>query len=520
MTVKQETTPNTSNSEMAAATASKLFLDSRMQDEEGFRESFKATFAGFDRMSDKIAFLRMISDEADGVLWDRDARYYAGVKFTLDSLERLSADTDQHRLLRIVAQLDYDRMIHKKSALDAGIEYYDDDSPLASTMEAMNYFYKAPDNTALDEEYRQLYLEDGDSMHAVGPDMVAVYDIYFNVKQLYVDGQNVLSAGLVTDEHLSMLKVLHDPKVGAQISDQLAFCTTDIPFQQQLALLSYMDGASSQTYDRLCQQIRNSDNKQQLIDAFLATEFGDDLGDIILTLTEREPSSQMIEHLQSIRQDGSRIARHFGEDQDIDSMVATAFIKRATELLALAEVDGYAAVAEEIGELREVIHEIAVAIETDKFSVHEATTQYGTLRAAKSPVTITARPYGRNARLGMTVRGRGIDKKQRINVRLDYEDGKVSLDIGSTARDGVNSSEVARKIGIALAKGELALANRRAQRAIEEGARSQEITLHGNHIQETFDALPEILPEEFSSYVNTFLYSLTMIDPTEQQKAA
>lgn len=351
-------------------------------------------------------------------------------------------------------------------------------------------------------------------------------------------GRLVTATGLETDLHrpemnnslgLSenenrLIVAAHDATILDTVRLESGIDLSEASLSVQVRFFAFMAEANTERYHRLCQaSMAFPEQRSVFLEAFLATEFGDDLGDIVLNLAERngEDAMPMFEALTSIRADGEKIAKHFGHEDDMDSMVATAFIKRATELLALAESEGVGETWEAMHELQEIVHEIAEAVDGDEFKIIEATTDYGTLQAARRPVTITARPSGSNARLGMTVRGRGADKKQRVNIRLDYEDGRLSLDIGSIARNGVNNSAMARQLGEALAKGELALANRRAKDAIKNGTNEQRITLHGNHVREAFEPIGDVMPAQFSRYVNNFLYSLNLIDDSiEQQKAA
>lgn len=267
------------------------------------------------------------------------------------------------------------------------------------------------------------------------------------------------------------------------------------------------------TYDRIKNTAAELDKDQRKLfaEAFLATEFGDDLGDIVLNLAEKygPDTTEIFAELDKIRADGSKIAEHFGTEDGINQMVATAFIKRATELLALAEVEGLSAPAESLGYMRDATSQLAKALDEDSFIVTAIgkNAEYGTLQAKASKVTITARPHGSNARLGMTVR---YPKKQRINIRLDYDRGDISLDIGSMAKSGVNVGEMAGKLGTDLARGELALAKRRAEQGVARGETKQEITLHGNHVREAFADLGDVPEEKFASYVNHFLYSLKL----------
>ena len=255
----------------------------------------------------------------------------------------------------------------------------------------------------------------------------------------------------------------------------------------------------------------------QFAEAFLATEFGDDFGDILLDLAEKADSSELhraVELIADVRKAGREIAEQFVSEEPLDRLIAermpTAFAKRVTELLALARQDGISEVMESLEAVAGASGEIAKSLASGVFTQVDMAADFGSFGAEGAPVTITARPSGNNARLGFTVRGMGASGKERLNIRLDYEDGRLSLDIGSGAKKGVNSSDIARKVGADLARGELALAI----------YRDTESALHGNHIREMFEDLPDIYPDEFAGVVNRFMYRLKLSGPTDLQKAA
>lgn len=271
-------------------------------------------------------------------------------------------------------------------------------------------------------------------------------------------------------------------------------------------------GLDEPTYNRLAQASKALTHEGRVVfaEAFLAIEFGDDLGKIILNIAEMEPqkSTEIFEKLQNVRRNGESIAAHFGSEKGINKAVGVAFIKRATELLALAEAEGSDSMVEELRLLDDVVEQIAEAVDNDSFEVVniDESAEFGTLQAENSKVTVTARLHGNAPRLGMTVR---YPKGQRVNIRLDYEHGTMSLDIGQTSTRA-NKADMSRLLGSALARGELAISKRRAEVAIEQGEQRQEITLHGNHVREAFEPIGEVMPEEFAGFVNTFLYSLKM----------
>ena len=303
------------------------------------------------------------------------------------------------------------------------------------------------------------------------------------------------------------------------IGDKTGLNITQLSLASQRHLFDFMIESGPERYERLEGALDRLSPAEKLYftEAFLATEFGDDFGDILLDLAETADSSELhraVELIADVRKAGREIAEQFVSEEPLDRLIAermpTAFAKRVTELLALARQDGISEVMESLEAVAGASGEIAKSLASGVFTQVDMAADFGSFGAEGAPVTITARPSGNNARLGFTVRGMGASGKERLNIRLDYEDGRLSLDIGSGAKKGVNSSDIARKVGADLARGELALAI----------YRDTESALHGNHIREMFEDLPDIYPDEFAGVVNRFMYRLKLSGPTDLQKAA
>lgn len=297
----------------------------------------------------------------------------------------------------------------------------------------------------------------------------------------------------------------------------------DISAEARTQLFHVGVNVTERDYERLHDLTKNMSATERVAfaEAFLATEFGDDFGDIILDLIDVHGLVELLpllEQINTIRHNGARIsASLFDSEFNMDKRGSTAYIKRTTELLALAKTEGLGAVAGTLNELDSAVSEAADAVEHDVFKVAEATTEYGTLQALEHKVTITARPSGKNARLGVTVRRPG---KERLSTRLDYEDGKLSMDIGSTGVASSNASSIGHMVGQTLARGELALAKLRAERGIAQGAEQQVVVLHGNHVREAFEDLPYMQPTEFAGIVNRALYRLRLVEDATNSRTA
>lgn len=328
-------------------------------------------------------------------------------------------------------------------------------------------------------------------------------------------------SGLSPDD-CTLISELHKPDVLSLVEDQLQVKLNDLSFESQLHLLRYMTEADKGRYEHLTTTLAEApvSQRQELAEAFLATEYGDDLGDILLTLAEQSDQKQLstvLEHISQVRSNSRQIAEHFRSADPADKAIAealpTAFTKRTTELLALASQEAVEAVQESLMSIQIATRQINESLQNDSFSPVNVNQEFGSFQANQTPVTVTVRPFGANARIGFTVRYMGSDKKQRLNIRLDYEDGALSLDIGSMAREGVNSSPISRQVGSDLARGELALANLRAHQAIaEKTPQYQEIALNGNHVREAFIDVPQLEPDEFAGVANRFMYRLRYED--------
>lgn len=338
------------------------------------------------------------------------------------------------------------------------------------------------------------------------------------IKQYVYAEKARVNGGEIQEQHAN---ALNSPTFQSFLAKELTYSTKDFGTNFPIELfVKFMEQQDPATFDKNVKIMHGlQENMRPIVaEAFLATEFGDDFGDIVLNLTERHGAEAMgiFVALDGIRQGGERIAKHFGQE-GIDKMIGVAFIKRATELLALAESEGLNVVSEDMNVLHDTVRQIADAVDTETFTVMDVSTDHGTLRANNAPVTITGRPYGDNARLSMTVRH---SDGQRVNIRLDYEFGYLSLDIGSLSKKGDRSLNKSLHLARSLARGELALANRRAKKGIEDGANRQQLTLHLNHVREAFSELGDTMPSQFAIYVNNFLYSLQLDEGTDQQKRA
>lgn len=290
--------------------------------------------------------------------------------------------------------------------------------------------------------------------------------------------------------------------------------------------VDYLGKANHPQFYRLTEavlHIKDGDKEQQqamretLTAAFLATEFGDDLGDIVLDIANKTRPAELhpiLANISRVREAGSNISYLLRDDPAMQGALSTAFIKRTTELLALGLRDGIDAIEKPLADLATVIETINEGVYYDAFTVNQVVVDknnsdnnFGTVSANNTELSITARPYGHNARLGFTVKLQGEQRKERVSVRLDYEDGGLSLDIGSIANKHT-ISPADQGIGQALTDGERALLDYRQATQPEKYSNYK---TNANHVREAFNDVPQLEPAEFSRIVHKIVYQLTVL---------
>lgn len=281
------------------------------------------------------------------------------------------------------------------------------------------------------------------------------------------------------------------------------------------------------TYDQISLVVENMDvtKKRMFAEAFIATEFGDDFGDMILDIAESGEHEGVFQSLETIRSSAAQLAEQYDNDiEGFKEAYTTSWTKRTTELLAT--VADREASTEDTQAAIDTLAIIAYAAETDAaatqsgFRLTNAGEMVGhaTLRSADERLTKTIRPTGGAPRVGDTVKipaqlipAAANGKDKRLSIRLDYDENGLSLDIGSSGK-GVNSSGVGQFVAQQLAKGELRLFARRQLGRIERANMHAptEATLHGNHVREAFAGLDKIDERRFAELVVDHVDTLTL----------
>lgn len=335
-----------------------------------------------------------------------------------------------------------------------------------------------------------------------------------------------VDAGVARDQLLNTMRGESIDAALDTISSYLDVDANNMSPTSVMHFVEYLGKADHEQFYRLTEavlHIKESDKEQQqamretLTSAFLATEFGDDLGDIVLDLANKTRPAELhpiLSNIGRIREAGSSISYLLRDDPVMQGALSTAFIKRTTELLALGLRNGIGAIERPLTDLTTVIETISQGVYYDAFTVNQVVidktnsdNNFGTISANNTELSITARPNGRNARVGFTVKLQGEQRKERVSVRLDYEDGGLSLDIGSIANKHT-ISPADQRIGQALTDGEQALLDYR--QAAQPG-KYDDYKTQANHVREAFSDVPQLEPAEFSRLVHKIMYQLTIL---------
>ena len=299
------------------------------------------------------------------------------------------------------------------------------------------------------------------------------------------------------------------------IDAHVGFSTKDLDEKSEQHFLGYMAESPKSEFDIFAGTVRefgDDEARKVFAEAFLATEFGDDFGELLIDLANSEDHKKLttgLAHLNSMRQRAYEIGEMFRSGDSINDLFADripiAFIKRTTELLALARQDG---LTDELLETMKTLDQVGSAIARSinkPFAVVSSAEDFTSYRSDDNRLVLTARPEGDGSRLGFRVRGLGSDGKQDVSVRLDYDEWGLSLDIGSSGdRSFVNASSLGVQVGNQLAEGESALVRyRRELLGLPEP--NADVELNGHHVREAFQDM-SITKQQFGDVVNSFTY--------------
>ena len=131
-----------------------------------------------------------------------------------------------------------------------------------------------------------------------------------------------------------MLQVIHETYVRNRFSESVGFVLEELSFDAQDKAVQYMLSADWGTFSRLQKALGervSTGDKVDLFEAFLATEFGDDYGDRLLTIAEHVPGDKLETVLRGLKQTREGIAGIAHWFSDVDAQFA------ATQQIAVSE---------------------------------------------------------------------------------------------------------------------------------------------------------------------------------------
>lgn len=148
-----------------------------------------------------------------------------------------------------------------------------------------------------------------------------------------------------TEDDNKLLGAVHEPRLLSAIEKASGLCLADISLNTQLRFMRFMAESSMERYERICLATKSleSADQENFLDAFLATEFGDDYGDAILDIaehTERHQAMHIFETVNTLRVRTGEFAEMFKAiDPKFAHATEKAFNERITDALtALQEV--------------------------------------------------------------------------------------------------------------------------------------------------------------------------------------
>lgn len=301
-------------------------------------EIFSELYRRCGSTSDKIRFLQAASQLVDQGVDEHDAGLYQLVD-QIDSV----AETAEHPLIKLVAEQEIPRQRHAIGYARRGPSYNDEHIQYGWVMDMQRYLANAPKSPALDKA-KESKKETSDShkdIYAVAPDALGVFEGGSVEEIVRVDANGVVRPLETDNDTIDLLEIIHDAEIAKLVDHQIGVRVDRLPIDEQMRLLTYMNNATPKDYVRLCVAIQNAQEPETLARAFLATEFGSDYGDLILTIAEKIPSEQsqrVFETISRFRMRTHEFAYWF-HDYDPEFALATehAMNERLTDALSAME---------------------------------------------------------------------------------------------------------------------------------------------------------------------------------------
>lgn len=248
---------------------------------------------------------------------------------------RLLAQSAHSELQRTLS-IDYDEFYDLYDDYDALWNTYSTKSRLQSQVQ-LSLHSAAP---LLDEssELVQIAPKVVASFDGRQPDLMQVGDTLVSLADLQSDN----AAGLTVDQAF-LLRTLHGVQIKPLIESRLGLALESLDLDVQISLANFMIHATAERYDRLSAVMStvNDTERHSLANVFLATEFGDEFGDQILSIVEHarpEQSVELFEIVNRFRRHSKRFSQWFSDfDSDLAHSAERAINERFTDALFAIE---------------------------------------------------------------------------------------------------------------------------------------------------------------------------------------
>ena len=152
--------------------------------------------------------------------------------------------------------------------------------------------------------------------------------------------------GLKLEESTAtLLRVVHGKRIKESVEAELGLSLQHLPLEVQCRLSQFMIEAKPERYAGLVEAIGKLDSgREAFAESFLATEFGDDFGDKLLSIAEKVPA-QKAEKVFGLINRYRRLSREYANeyrpfDGDFAEATERAMNERLTDMITVAEAVG------------------------------------------------------------------------------------------------------------------------------------------------------------------------------------
>ncbi|MCK5026933.1 MAG: hypothetical protein KAS07_00790 [Candidatus Pacebacteria bacterium] len=156
------------------------------------------------------------------------------------------------------------------------------------------------------------------------------------------------------EEKELFLRAIYDPLLREKIADDLDIEWTSVPLASQVHFLEYLVSVDRGRYEKLTETIQKyGGNKEKLLETFLATQYGEDYGDIITEIadSEYEHKHELLEEYVHLNDLAKKTGDILGEErfagaidvsqnvqEKLPCQMAEAIMRRGKDVLNVASI--------------------------------------------------------------------------------------------------------------------------------------------------------------------------------------